>query len=135
MVASLPTSLARAVDLLKQRSARATVLVEEGDLTICCPSCGWVSWTCSSGGWSPGYAAPDLETEALYNEPMVAVVRPGCAAEKHAPVGPTWPPCPVLPPPWASLRACWSRSSTNTACTRRRISSKRRPFGAGHLRP
>jgi DNA-binding transcriptional LysR family regulator len=54
----------------------------------------------------PGYAAPDLATEALYNEPMVAVVRPGHPLASKRKAG--WAdlaklPC-VMPPPWASLR-------------------------------
>jgi DNA-binding transcriptional LysR family regulator len=58
------------------------------------------------GRLEPGYAAPDLETEALFDEPMVAVVRPGHAL--LAPGAAHWQalaeqPC-VLPPPWASLR-------------------------------
>ncbi len=106
MVASLPTLLARAVDLLKQRSARATVLVEEGDLTHLLPKLRLGELDLFVGRLEPGYAAPDLETEALYNEPMVAVVKPGHPLLKKTRAG--WTdlaalPC-VLPPPWASLR-------------------------------
>ncbi len=106
MVASLPTLLARAVDLLKQRSVRATVLVEEGDLTHLLPKLRLGELDLFVGRLEPGYAAPDLETEALYNEPMVAVVQPGHDLLKKT--RPGWAdlavlPC-VLPPPWASLR-------------------------------
>ncbi|HEY0822465.1 MAG TPA: LysR substrate-binding domain-containing protein, partial [Ramlibacter sp.] len=54
----------------------------------------------------PGYAAPDLVTEPLFNEPMVAVVATGHPLAEQPRAG--WQdlarlPC-VLPPPWASLR-------------------------------
>jgi DNA-binding transcriptional LysR family regulator len=106
MVAATPTLLAPAVELLKQRSARATVLVEEGDLTHLLPKLRLGELDLFVGRLEPGYAAPDLETEALYNEAMVAVARPGCALAKKTRVA--WAdlaalPC-VLPPPWASLR-------------------------------
>lgn len=107
MVVSLPTLLARAVQLLKQRSARATVLVEEGDLTHLLPKLRLGELDLFVGRLEPGYAAPDLETEALYNEPMVAIIKPGHALLKKK-TRPNWTdlaalPC-VLPPPWASLR-------------------------------
>jgi len=106
MVVALPTLLAKAVLLLKQRSARATVLVEEGDLTHLLPKLRLGELDLFVGRLEPGYAAPDLDTEALYNEPMVAVLRPGHPLVDKARV--TWAdlavlPC-VLPPPWASLR-------------------------------
>ena len=106
MVVALPTLLARGVQLLKERSAQATVLVEEGDLTRLLPRLRLGELDLFVGRLEPGYAAPDLVTEPLYNEPMVPVVAMG-----H-PLGdkkrPTWAdiaalPC-VLPPPWASLR-------------------------------
>jgi DNA-binding transcriptional LysR family regulator len=106
MVVALPVLLADAVTLLKKRSAQATVLVEEGDLTRLLPRLRLGELDLFVGRLEPGYAAPDLVTEALFNEPMVAVVKPG-----HALVGKTRPgwadlaalPC-VMPPPWASLR-------------------------------
>lgn len=106
MVVGMPTLLSRAVQLLKQRSARATVLVEEGDLTHLLPKLRLGELDLFVGRLEPGYAAPDLETEALYNESMVAVVRPDHPVLKKA--RPGWAdlatlPC-VLPPPWASLR-------------------------------
>src|SRR5207253_3997709 len=106
MGAALPVLLAQALGLLKQRSAQATVLVEEGDLPHLLPKLRISELDLIVGRLEPGYAAPDLITEALYNEPMVAVVRSGHAlASKRAP---GWPdlagmPC-VVPPPWASLR-------------------------------
>ena len=106
MVVALPTLLARAVELLKERSPQATVLVEEGDLTRLLPKLRLGELDLFVGRLEPGYAAPDLVTEALLNEPMVAVVAFGHALADKA--KPTWQdlarlPC-VLPPPWASLR-------------------------------
>jgi DNA-binding transcriptional LysR family regulator len=106
MVVALPTLLARAVELLKHRSPQATVLVEEGDLAHLLPKLRLGELDVFVGRLEPGYAAPDLVTEPLFNEPMVAVVAFGHPlADKPKP---TWDdlaqmPC-VLPPPWASLR-------------------------------
>lgn len=106
MVVALPTVLARAVELLKERSAQATVLVDEGDLTRLLPKLRLGELDLFVGRLEPGYAAPDLVTESLYNEPMVAVVAAGHPLADIA--RPSWQdlaqmPC-VLPPPWASLR-------------------------------
>ncbi|MES2188342.1 MAG: LysR substrate-binding domain-containing protein [Pseudomonadota bacterium] len=106
MVVATPVLLAQAVEMLKRRSSQATVLVEEGDLTRLLPRLRLGELDLFVGRLEPGYASPDLETEALYNEPMVAVVRPdhALAAKRR----PHWRdlaqlPC-VMPPPWASLR-------------------------------
>lgn len=106
MVVALPTLLAPAVSALKLRSARATVLIEEGDLTHLLPKLRLGELDLFVGRLEPGYAAPDLSTEALTNEPMVVVVRPGHALARRR--RPQWAdlatlPC-VVPPPWASLR-------------------------------
>src|SRR5258705_98650 len=71
--------LGRALEQLKARSAQTTVLVEEGDLTRLLPKLRMGELDLFVGRLEPGYASPDLETEALYDEPMVAVVRPGHA--------------------------------------------------------
>lgn len=106
MVVAMPVLLARAVELLKQRSAQATVLVEEGDLTHLLPKLRLGELDLFVGRLEPGYAAPDLTTEELFNEPMVVVVRRDHALARKR--KPDWSdiaslPC-VLPPPWASLR-------------------------------
>ncbi len=106
MVVALPVLLAGAVDLLKQRSTLATVLVEEGDLTHLLPKLRLGELDLFVGRLEPGYAAPDLVTEPLLNEPMVVVVKRGHPLTRKA--APDWHdlaalPC-VLPPPWASLR-------------------------------
>ena len=79
MVVALPVLLARAVELLKKRSPQATVLVEEGDLTHLLPKLRLGELDLFVGRLEPGYAAPDLIAEPLFNEPMVAVVKPGHA--------------------------------------------------------
>ncbi|KQW57596.1 LysR substrate-binding domain-containing protein [Variovorax sp. Root411] len=106
MVVAMPVLVARAVEMLKARSPHTTVLVEEGDLTRLLPKLRLGELDLFVGRLEPGYAAPDLETEALYEEPMTVVVRPGHPLlEKRRPA---WTdlarvPC-VMPPPWASLR-------------------------------
>lgn len=106
MVVSMPVLLAQAVILLKEMSPQATVLVEEGDLTRLLPKLRLGEIDLFVGRLEPGYAAPDLVTEALFSEQMVAVVRPGHPLSRKA--RPKWSdlaalPC-VMPPPWASLR-------------------------------
>ncbi|MES3003860.1 MAG: LysR substrate-binding domain-containing protein [Pseudomonadota bacterium] len=106
MVVALPVLLAKAVAKLKKHAPQATVLVEEGDLTRLLPKLRLGEIDLFVGRLEPGYAAPDLVTEKLFAEPMVAVVDAGHALSRKA--RPTWAdlaamPC-VLPPPWASLR-------------------------------
>lgn len=106
MVVALPTVVSPAVKLLKQRAPGATVLVREGDLTELLPRLRIGELDVFVGRLEPGYAAPDLETEALYNEPMLAVTRtdhPLAAKRSVAWADLAGHPC-VLPPPWASLR-------------------------------
>jgi DNA-binding transcriptional LysR family regulator len=106
MVVALPTVVAKAVDEMKQRAPHATVLVEEGDLTHLLPKLRLGELDLFVGRLEPAYAAPDLEAEALYNEPMVAVVAPGHPLLRKR--NPGWADLAVLPgvlpPPWASLR-------------------------------
>lgn len=106
MAVAMPVLLARAVQALKARSARATVQIEEGDLTHLLPKLRLGELDLFVGRLEPGYAAPDLQTETLYEEPMVVVAGP--ASEVAAMAAPRWAdlaamPC-VMPPPWASLR-------------------------------
>lgn len=58
------------------------------------------------GRLEPGYASPDLDTEALYDEPMSIVARPNHALVSKA--RPSWEDLAavawVMPPPWASSR-------------------------------
>lgn len=106
MVVATPGLLTAAVARLKSRSALTTVLVEEGDLTRLLPRLRLGELDLIVGRLEPGYAAPDLVTEVLYDEPMRIVARPD-----HALVGtkpPTWAQLAaapwVVPPPWASTR-------------------------------
>ncbi|QHE75587.1 LysR substrate-binding domain-containing protein [Hydrogenophaga sp. PBL-H3] len=106
MVVTLPVLLAQAVAQFKQLAPGATVLVEEGDLTQLLPKLRLGEIDLFVGRLEPGYAAPDLVTEKLFNEPMVAVVGSGHPLSRKKQT--TWAdlaamPC-VLPPPWASLR-------------------------------
>jgi DNA-binding transcriptional LysR family regulator len=106
MVVALPTLLAPAVERLKARSSQTTVLIDEGDLTRLLPRLRLGELDLFVGRLEPGYAAPDLVTEALYEETMVAVAAPGHALARKRKL--QWADlagaCCVLPPPWASLR-------------------------------
>lgn len=106
MVVATPVLLARAVADLKARSPRTTVHIEEGDLTALVPKLRGGELDLVVGRLEPAHAAPDLETEPLYNEPMVVVAGPRHPLASRA--GVTWAdlaPQPwVVPPPWASMR-------------------------------
>ncbi|REE93202.1 LysR substrate-binding domain-containing protein [Cupriavidus plantarum] len=106
MGAALPVLLANAVARVKQRSPRATVLIEEGDLTHLLPRLRLSELDVVVGRLEPAYAAPDLVTEALYDEPMVAIVAAGhpLSRKKRVDWGDLSRHPLVLPPPWASLR-------------------------------
>ena len=106
MVVAMPVLLARAVEMLKANSSQTTVLVEEGDLTRLLPKLRLGELDLFVGRLEPGYAAPDLETEALHAEPMQAVVRPGhpLAAKRRLGWADLAKERCVMPPPWASLR-------------------------------
>jgi DNA-binding transcriptional LysR family regulator len=106
MVVATPGLVARAVDLLKKQSSQTTVSIEEGDLTRLLPRLRTGELDLFVGRLEPGYAAPDLETEALYKEAMCIV-----AAPDHPLAGkakPTWQDLAtlpwVVPPAWASSR-------------------------------
>lgn len=106
MVVAMPTLLAPAVEMLKSRAGQATVLVDEGDLTRLLPKLRQGELDLFVGRLEPGYAAPDLVTEALHDEHMVAVAAPDhplARKRKLAWADLASAPC-VLPPPWASLR-------------------------------
>ncbi len=106
MVVALPGLLSRAVALLKARSAQTTVAIEEGDLTRLLPRLRVGELDLFVGRLEPGYAAPDLETEALYEETMCIVCRPDHALlRKRRPGWADLAALPwVMPPPWASSR-------------------------------
>lgn len=98
--------LTQAVQQFKQQQPLTTVLVEEGDLMRLLPRLRLGELDLILGRLEPGYAAPDLVTEPLYDEPMVWVTAPGdpLAAQRK----PGWADLArracVLPPPHASLR-------------------------------
>jgi DNA-binding transcriptional LysR family regulator len=107
MVVATPQLLAQAVLRMKARSAQTTVAVEEGDLMRLLPRLRVGELDLIAARLEPGYAAPDLETEALYDETMCVVARPDhpLAVRGRKPgwddlATQTW----VLPPPWASSR-------------------------------
>jgi len=106
MVVATPGLLTRAVELLKSRSALTMVSIEEGDLTRLMPRLRVGELDLLVGRLEPGYAAPDLETEALYDETMCLVARPDHPMAKKA--RPSWDELAglpwVVPPPWASSR-------------------------------
>jgi len=106
MVVATPGLLSRAVELLKARSAQTTVAIEEGDLTRLLPRLRVGELDLFVGRLEPGYAAPDLETEPLYDEPMSVISRPDHPLVRKA--NPTWADLAalpwVVPPAWASSR-------------------------------
>ncbi|UDF36957.1 UNVERIFIED_ORG: LysR family transcriptional regulator [Shinella sp. XGS7] len=106
MVVAVPVLLARAMERLKARSAQTTVAVEEGDLTRLLPRLRVGELDLFIGRLEPGYAAPDLEMEALYEEPMCVVAPAGHALARKT--RPQWDHLAqaawVMPPPWASSR-------------------------------
>ncbi len=87
-------------------SSRTTIYVEEGDLTRLLPRLRVGELDLIVGRLEPGYASPDLQTEALYEESMAIVAHPDhplCAMNR-----PTWNDLAkvpwVVPPSWASSR-------------------------------
>jgi DNA-binding transcriptional LysR family regulator len=106
MVVATPVLLARAIVRLKERSSRTRVLIEEGDLTRLLPRLRLGELDLFVGRLEPGYASPDLETEALLEETMCIAARPGHPLSKRARV--TWSDLAaepwVVPPHWASSR-------------------------------
>ncbi|WP_440532522.1 LysR substrate-binding domain-containing protein [Variovorax sp. YR566] len=107
MVVATPSLLVKAIQQLKKQSALTTVMVEEGDLTRLLPRLRVGELDLIVGRLEPGYASPDLETEALYTEPMCIVVSPGHPlAEAPRPSWKMLAELPwVVPPPWASSRS------------------------------
>jgi DNA-binding transcriptional LysR family regulator len=106
MVVATPTLLVPAVEQLKRESPHTAVSVEEGDLSRLLPRLRVGELDFIVGRLEPGYSAPDLETEALYSEPMAVVVAPGHALAEAA--APGWAELAaepwVVPPAWASSR-------------------------------
>lgn len=106
MVVAIPVLLARAVTLLKERSAHTTVLVDEGDLAGLMPRLRVGELDFIVGRLEPAHAGADVQMERLHDEPMVLVVRPDHPLGRKRKLD--WAdlaPQPwVLPPPWASSR-------------------------------
>ncbi|PAU78262.1 LysR substrate-binding domain-containing protein [Halomonas salipaludis] len=106
MVVATPGLLAHAMQLLKTRSPHSTALIEEGDLKRLLPRLRVGELDLLVGRLEPGYAAPDLEAQALYDEAMCVVAAPThpvCSMPS-----PQWADLAelawVVPPPWASSR-------------------------------
>lgn len=106
MVVATPGLLFDAVCQLKQASPRTTVAVEEGDLSRLLPRLRVGELDFIVGRLEPGYASPDLDTEALYAEPMRVVVAPDHPLAQARQV--SWQQLAdrpwVVPPAWASSR-------------------------------
>lgn len=106
MVVATPVLLTQAMVRFKQAMPAATVLVEEGDLTRLLPRLRMGELDLIVGRLEPGYAAPDLHTEALCQEPMCLICAPEhpFASLKRV----TWAQLQtqpwVMPPPWATSR-------------------------------
>lgn len=107
MVVAMPGLVAPAVQRLKAESPHTAVAIEEGDLSRLLPRLRVGELDFIVGRLEPGYAAPDLDTEALYAEPMAVIVAPGHALAALR--RPTWAMLAaapwVVPPAWASSRA------------------------------
>lgn len=107
MVVATPGLLARAVARVKQGSPRTTISIEEGDLSRLLPRLRVGELDFIVGRLEPGYASPDLETEALYTEPMCVVVAPQhpLARRRRQPGWGDLATLPwVVPPAWAASR-------------------------------
>lgn len=106
MVVATPVLLAQGIERLKAQSPQTTVLVEEGDLTRLLPQLRMGELDLFVGRLEPGYAAPDLETEPLYEEPMSIVCGPDdpLAARRGLDWAELAARAWVMPPPWASSR-------------------------------
>jgi DNA-binding transcriptional LysR family regulator len=106
MVVATPELLTGAVQRLKAASALTTVAVEEGDLTRLLPRLRVGELDLIVARLEPGYAAPDLATEPLYEEAMCIVCRPDHPLAGQA--APGWSELAaqpwVMPPVWASSR-------------------------------
>ena len=106
MVVATPVLLVQAMARFKQAMPAATVLVEEGDLTRLLPRLRMGELDLIVGRLEPGYAAPDLHTEALCQEAMCLVCAPQhpLATLKRV----SWAQLQrqrwVMPPPWAASR-------------------------------
>lgn len=106
MVAALPTLLAPAVERIKAQAPAAVVAIEEGDLTRLLPKLRLGELDLYVGRLEPGYAAPDLLTEPLYDDRMQLVICPGHSLLGMPSMG--WHQLTecrfVVPPVWASMR-------------------------------
>ena len=93
--------------MLKERSTETTVFVEEGDLATLLPKLRVGELDLVARPARAGLRlAPDLETEALYSEPMAIVAAPDHPLARRRKV--SWKELAqqpwVAPPPWASMR-------------------------------
>lgn len=106
MVVAMPGLLSQAVTALKAEAPNTVVSIEEGDLSRLLPRLRVGELDVIVGRLEPGYAAPDLDTEALYAEGMRVVVAPAHPLARHR--RPTWADLAsqpwVVPPAWASSR-------------------------------
>lgn len=106
MVVALPGLVAPAVAKLKSEAPNTVVSIEEGDLSRLLPRLRVGELDLIVGRLEPGYAAPDLETEALYAEGMRVIVDPAHPLAQLR--NPTWGQLAlhpwVVPPAWASSR-------------------------------
>lgn len=106
MVVATPVLLAKAIERLKESSSQTSVMVETGDLKRLLPLLRIGEIDLFIGRLEPGYAAPDLVTIPLYDEPMRIV-----APSTHPILKmkePQWQDLRelpwVVPPLWASSR-------------------------------
>ena len=106
MVVAFAELVHGAIARLKASAPGATVLVEEGDLTRLLPRLRVGELDLFVGRLEPGYAAPDLDTEALLQDGMCLICHPEHPLAQGG--TPSWEALArlpwVMPPSWASSR-------------------------------
>jgi DNA-binding transcriptional LysR family regulator len=106
MVVAMPGLLGQSIERLKRQSPQTTVCIEEGDLSRLLPRLRVGELDLIVGRLEPGHAAPDLVTEAWYDERMSLVVRPGHPLTQRSRLN--WADLSespwVMPPAWAATR-------------------------------
>lgn len=106
MVATIPALLVPAIEAMKRKAPRSTVLIEEDDLKGLFRRLRLGELDFLVGRLDPAYAASDIAMEELYSEPSCCVVHASHAFAHRGDVAlpeladANW----VIPQPWATMR-------------------------------